>query len=394
MDFRSPLLAAAFVSLCLEARAEVFYAVNQGNDSLCTIDTTNGAVTTIGPLGTNFAYGDLAYDPTTGTMYMVDGWGQGIGQPSTLFTVDLNSGLATTVGSLNTANIFALVYDPQSNKLFGAVSTIAPNGFFEIDRTTGNATFVGNPGHDLDGLTYVGSSGELVGVLAGPGTVHSIDRATGASTLVSPGGGFINNCGVAWAPSNNRMYVVDVSGNLFEFDIANAWARTTPFTLGGSFAGLALAGPAGCPTPATYCTAGTTTNGCNASIGATGTPTIGQTSGFSIGVSNVEGQKAGIVFYGIDNTGFTPTPWAVGSTSFLCVKAPTQRMTTQSSGGTAGQCNGALSIDWLAYIAANPGALGTPLSAGQEFFGQAWFRDPPAPKTTNLSNAIRWTVCP
>ena len=100
------------------------------------------------------------------------------------------------------------------------------------------------------------------------------------------------------------------------------------------------------------------------------------------------------VFYGIDNTGFTPTPWALGSSSFLCVKAPTQRMTTQNSGGTINACNGALSIDWLAWVTANPASLGMPLAVGQNYFGQAWFRDPPAPKTTNLSDALRWTICP
>jgi hypothetical protein len=149
-----------------------------------------------------------------------------------------------------------------------------------------------------------------------------------------------------------------------------------------------------CPQPTAYCTAGTTTHGCVPSIGSTGTPTVGSTSGFVVNVSGVEGQKSGIVFYGINNTGFTPTPWALGSSSFLCVKAPTQRMTTQNSGGTINACDGALSIDWLAWVAANPGSLGLPLAAGQNYFGQAWFRDPPAPKTTNLSNGLKWTICP
>jgi hypothetical protein len=149
-----------------------------------------------------------------------------------------------------------------------------------------------------------------------------------------------------------------------------------------------------CPQPAAFCTAGTTTHGCVPAIGASGTPAVGSTSGFVVNVSGVEGQKSGIVFYGINNTGFTPTPWALGSSSFLCVKAPTQRMTTQSSGGTINACDGALSIDWLAWVTANPGSLGLPLAAGQTYFGQAWFRDPPAPKTTNLSNGLRWTICP
>jgi hypothetical protein len=73
---------------------------------------------------------------------------------------------------------------------------------------------------------------------------------------------------------------------------------------------------------------------------------------------------------------------------------PTQRTAAQLSGGTAGACDGALSIDWNAYLAANPGALGAPFVGGETVWSQAWFRDPPASKTTNLSDGLRFTVCP
>jgi hypothetical protein len=76
------------------------------------------------------------------------------------------------------------------------------------------------------------------------------------------------------------------------------------------------------------------------------------------------------------------------------VKSPTQRTSFHSSGGTAGSCDGTLSVDWLAFVAANPGALGTPLTPGALVNAQAWFRDPPAPGATNLSNALEFSVCP
>ena len=145
--------------------------------------------------------------------------------------------------------------------------------------------------------------------------------------------------------------------------------------------------------PTIYCTAGTTTNGCVPSISGTGTPSASAPSGFTIDVTAVEGQKQGLVFYGLDNTGFTPSPWGQG-TSLLCVKPPTQRTTNLSSGGTISMCDGLLSLDWNAYRAANPGALGQPFAAGQQVFAQAWFRDPPSPKTTNLSDALQFTLAP
>jgi hypothetical protein len=45
-------------------------------------------------------------------------------------------------------------------------------------------------------------------------------------------------------------------------------------------------------------------------------------------------------------------------------------------------------------MAATPGALGHPLQPGQTFYAQAWFRDPPAPSGSNLSDAIVWGLCP
>jgi hypothetical protein len=164
-------------------------------------------------------------------------------------------------------------------------------------------------------------------------------------------------------------------------------------TNGDELLANALAFVAGvCAAPTSYCTTSTTTNGCHPALSASGTPSVANTSGFVLSCANVEGQKSGLIFYGIN--GSVAVPWATGSTSWLCVKTPTQRTGSQSSGGTAGACNGSFSLDFLAFMAANPGALGQPLTAGQQYNGQAWFRDPPAPKTTNLSGGLQWVMCP
>jgi hypothetical protein len=148
-----------------------------------------------------------------------------------------------------------------------------------------------------------------------------------------------------------------------------------------------------CSAPSSYCTAGTSANGCTATMAAVGSPSASQGSGFTLSASGVEGVKSGLIFYGI--TAALANPWAGGaSSSFLCVKAPTQRTPAQQSGGTAGACDGTLSLDWNAYVANNPGALGTPFTPGQVVWSQAWYRDPPSPGTTSLSNGMRFTVGP
>ena len=146
-----------------------------------------------------------------------------------------------------------------------------------------------------------------------------------------------------------------------------------------------------CANTTSYCTAGTTTNGCAALLSASGVPDASAATGFTVTASGVEGQKQGILFYGL--SGSLAQPWGTGS-SFLCIKSPTQRSAPQNSGGTINTCNGTLALDWNAYIATNPTALGSPFVGGETVWIQAWFRDPPSPKSTSLSNALMFAVCP
>jgi len=149
-----------------------------------------------------------------------------------------------------------------------------------------------------------------------------------------------------------------------------------------------------CSATASYCTAGLTTHGCTPAITSSGAASASATSGFTVQIDSVEGQRNGIVFYGLDNTGFTPLPWGQGSTSFFCVKSPTQRTLLLVSGGTNGQCDGQLAFDWNAYRASTPGILGAPFSGGETLYLQGWFRDPGAPRNTNLSDGLSTFVAP
>ena len=108
-------------------------------------------------------------------------------------------------------------------------------------------------------------------------------------------------------------------------------------------------------------------------------------------MTGVEGQKSGIIFYGV--SGPSASGWGPSS-SILCVKPPTQRTPGQSSGGTSGACDGLFTLDWNAYVAANPTALGAPFGPGDSVWVQGWFRDPPSPKTTSLSNGLTFTLLP
>jgi sugar lactone lactonase YvrE len=240
-------------------------------------------------------------------------------------------------------------------------------------------------------------------VVAPDGTIWCADRNHGVidhlDAIGTPLSSFttgVSNgfAGLALAGDGTLYATSEGSTQLFHYSPAGALLGQIP-----------LVGATGIPlfihivegangSPTTYCTAGTSTLGCVAQIGANANPSVSFANACNITVINVEGQKAGIVFYGIGNASFTPHAWASGSTSWLCVKSPTQRTPIQQSGGVLGQCNGSFALDWNAFQQNHPSALGQPWTAGSNVHLQAWYRDPPAPKSTNLSNALQLFYVP
>ncbi|NUP98193.1 MAG: thrombospondin type 3 repeat-containing protein [Planctomycetaceae bacterium] len=141
----------------------------------------------------------------------------------------------------------------------------------------------------------------------------------------------------------------------------------------------------------TYCTAGTSTNGCVPTLSLSGPPSLSGAP-FLVQASDLEGLKSSLLFYSL--TGPRVQPWAPSSTSFLCINGPTQRTSARSTGGSAGLCDGSFALDLLLWGAANPSSLGVPFAPGDVFAAQVWYRDPPAPRGTNLSAAIQITFAP
>jgi len=142
--------------------------------------------------------------------------------------------------------------------------------------------------------------------------------------------------------------------------------------------------------PFHYCTPGTSTNGCTPTITALGSSSLTTSTGLDLVATGLESNKLGGIYYGVN--GRNSSSW--GSSSILCVKAPTQRMGSLFSGGTTTNCTGVFQQDWMAYIGSHPTALGSPFTAGEVINVQAWYRDPPATKTTNLTDAVEFVVLP
>jgi hypothetical protein len=140
-----------------------------------------------------------------------------------------------------------------------------------------------------------------------------------------------------------------------------------------------------------YCTAGTSSAGCNALISGQGVSSASAPSGFYLQASGVEGGKTGLFYYG--TAAKSPAVTVGTSSSFQCVQPPVRRSALLTGGGSGGVCDGSFETDlnarWSAKPNHNPGAGGT-------VYAQLWYRDPAntSNQTTARSDALSWTVCP
>jgi hypothetical protein len=147
------------------------------------------------------------------------------------------------------------------------------------------------------------------------------------------------------------------------------------------------------PAAVVYCTAGTSASGCQALLGASGTPSATAASGFTLLASGVEGAKDGLYFFGTN--GRQANSWGNG-TSFQCVVPPVKRAGLLPGSGTSGACDGSFAQDLNAlWCPTCPKPQKNP-GPGALVQAQLWYRDPQntSNQTTSLSDALEFTLQP
>lgn len=147
---------------------------------------------------------------------------------------------------------------------------------------------------------------------------------------------------------------------------------------------------------ASYCTAGTSLNGCVPTISGAGTPSASAASGYTVSISGADGLRPGGMFYGLGMAA-NPINAGGGGTSFFCTTSPRQRLITPTpnTGGTGGACDGSLSVDLNTWMSTHPSGLGSPFAAGQILYVQSFNRDSGNPsKGLVLSGGLAVTLCP
>ena len=194
--------------------------------------------------------------------------------------------------------------------------------------------------------------------------------------------------GLAFDEDGNLFAASLLDDSIVQFDAAGNWMQTLSDPGMHFPRDLALAPP--CPPAVSYCTAGISASGCQATLTSTGSASASKSNGFLLRANSVEGNKDGTYFY--STNGRQANAWGNG-TSFVCVAPPVKRAAAMNPTGTAGACDGWFVIDlnalWSNYPAKNPGA-------GALVQAQLWYRDPlnTAFQTTSMSDAVEFLVCP
>lgn len=199
-----------------------FFVVDENANQLYSVDPDTAVATYIGPTVEDPSFSGMAFDTSTGIIYISDitlpnGWGLGF--------VDWVTGAVNIIGShVNTNDIHALAYDVITNTLWGSdLNCPGGYGLAAVDRGTGESTCIGSFGTPsaVGGLAYDQTTDALYGI--NDTNLLTIDRGTGAATVVGPHGipGMWAKYGLEFIPDRSVFVVTTESGDLYEVDPAD-----------------------------------------------------------------------------------------------------------------------------------------------------------------------------
>jgi len=386
---RIACLFALSVLAASAARADVLYATsNFANAALITVDPLTGVIQTSAPITNMEAlFGGLCDDGVD--LYSIDGYNDG--NPDRTFRIDASSGAGTIVGNTNFNWNFRTCDVLRST---GVLYAATDNALYTLDKATGAATLVTNLSSppNLDQLTAmaINSAGEAYVTDIGSTSLFRLNLSTGVMTFIghTNAGNWFNDLSF---DSTGQLWGLKSGGGLYTIDTGTAAANLVVNT--NDWRGIAFRWDC---QATTYCVPKINSLGCSPSIGATGVASASAGSGFSVNGANVRNQKVGLLFYG--TTGRSALPYQGGT---LCVATPIRRTPAVNSGGTAlpaNDCSGVYAIDMNLFAVGGLG--GTPLPAlsvpGTLVNCQFWGRDPGfvAPNNTTLTDGLEYSICP
>jgi len=224
-------------------------------------DAPSSSWTTLGDLGVTEGGGGLAYDPSSDTLYFVDGLADPLGA---LYTLDQSTGAATLVGPFNIgsgpqSDLRGAAFDTSNGVLYAASGLGGqPGDLYAIDTTSGSANHIAqlndpfpSGGAQLGGLAYDSKRDQLVWLQNSTGDLAVIDRSTGFATLLydNPTTGASSE-GLAYDPEKDLLWASDSGGFTYIYDPNNGYARTVQVGISAGITGLAYRVPVPVDMPA------------------------------------------------------------------------------------------------------------------------------------------------
>ena len=172
------------------------------------------------------------------------------------------------------------------------------------------------------------------------------------------------------------------AGSCHMMDVTGQWGRDM-FQTWILFGDPSLHVHNPCAAPTNYCQAASNSTGQPASMGFTGTPSMGGNN-FALTVASAPAGKSGLFFYG---TSQASTPFGDG---ILCVGTPIQRLNPPIQTNGAGAASLTLNFNLPPL-----GSGANSVSVGDTVDFSFWFRDPPGgPSGFNFADGLEAVICP
>lgn len=210
-------------------------------------EPSTGAQHTAGSITGSFGFvQEMAYDPASNTVWF------SAGLVNYLYELDLTTGAATFLGAFGAgaSNMHGLAWDSANSTLWGVANS--NNSLYSIDVASGAATLIGPTG--LTGnifspnylnLAYDSLRNELYATATANDSLYRIDRATGTATLIGLLNGPSNPSALAYDAATDTIYLFDNgSFQLFRVNPANG-AATLVGSATGNLLGLVVLPGAG-----------------------------------------------------------------------------------------------------------------------------------------------------
>jgi hypothetical protein len=207
--------------------------------NLYLIDKTTGVANLIGPHGpVEFAIGAIAFD-AGGVLY-----GISLTEAAQLYTINVATGAASVIGPLGIGFVFegGLTFDSTGRLIGVNQGTADAAQAFEVNTATGAATLIGPPGgqpRDIDDLTREGAV--IYGIDRPSSTLGVLDASTGTYTVIGGTGDPVGDTGgLAFCEADGKLYATFAANGGF-YTVDKATGAATLIAINNVDFGLAFA---------------------------------------------------------------------------------------------------------------------------------------------------------